>query len=336
MSRPDIPLHPEVLALVRNRPIVLAVSGGGDSMALLQIFWRLYRAGKLAGPLLVAHLNHQQRQPFADEAEALILREATQRDLPLVTRRFDTMVSSIRCPTGESEEAWLALYRHEYLATVAREFDTNSVILTGHQSDDHAESLLLGLMRGCSLGGLAYPVIKQWHGISVGAPLTLCRRSDLRTYLERQRVPYLEDPMNSDPHSNRSSVRMLLTELESRTGRDWTAPIARSAESIRQGAEALHQQASAMALNLSSDGALSVRDWRKVPAGLAVMVLEAYAEGQGMEPTGRQLHELERWLRTSPLNSARFVMGPEFIAMVYQGKLQIQAASLNQDESVIP
>jgi tRNA(Ile)-lysidine synthase len=298
-------LHPDVFREMKNHPLVLAVSGGADSMALLHMVGRLLRAGRIPGPVLVAHINHQQRQPFANQASAQVEREAARRELPIRTLPFDRLVPSIIPPVGVSLEAWLADHRHRFLAQTAQKLSHDAIILTGHQANDHAESLLLGLMRGNGLAGLSFPVFQTWFGVTVAAPLTLCRRDDIRTWLERQQVPWLEDPMNTDPHSARSTIRMLLQRLEQDTQRNWTDPLVRSAESLRCAGDYLLDQANQIlpCLTTSPEG-LDVRLWRQQPWILQDLILRQYAQIHNVELSGRKSHELAAWLRTSALRTA--------------------------------
>jgi tRNA(Ile)-lysidine synthase len=238
--------------------------------------------------------------------------------------RFDRIVEDIQPPTGSSGEAWLAEHRHRHLADVAREFSRDALILTGHQADDHAESLLLGLMRGNDWAGLTFPVFQCWYGMPVAAPLALSRRTDLRQWLAGRGLDWLDDPMNSEPHSMRSVIRGLLDRLQCETARDWVLPLTRSAESLRLAGDCLQGQCERVLEECLDDGErLSIRAWRRQHGALRPGILRSYGNRTHCALSGRQVHQLAHWMETCPLREGRLVLGSDqnMVAVVHSGML---------------
>ncbi|MBR1671411.1 MAG: tRNA lysidine(34) synthetase TilS, partial [Fretibacterium sp.] len=122
-----------------NRTILLAVSGGGDSVAMLWMFRMLYD-----GPLIVAHVSHGIRGPAGDEDAAFVKGLADAWGLPFVERKAH--VPSER-DKGESLETAARRVRQRELVSLA---DSNKAwgIATGHNRDDLAETLLFNILRG--------------------------------------------------------------------------------------------------------------------------------------------------------------------------------------------
>jgi tRNA(Ile)-lysidine synthase len=189
--------------------VVVALSGGSDSVALLHIVRELGLAGDLvlAG---VAHFNHQLR-PTADRDERFAADTAGALGLPFFADRAD--VSARAVAEGRSIEDAAHAARHEFFER-ARHHGDADVVAVGHTRDDQAETFLLRLVRGAGLHGLAgmYPRHR-----TIVRPLLGCRRSELRAYLYARRITYVDDESNLDVAIARNRIRAeLLPLLESR------------------------------------------------------------------------------------------------------------------------
>lgn len=193
-------------AIPDDARLVLAVSGGADSMAMLH---GAARAGRWH--LTVAHLDHGLRADSADDA-AFVADAAAALDLPAVVRRTD--VAALSRAEGLSIEEAGREARYRFLHGVA----DDGFIATGHTLNDSAETVLLNLLRGSGLSGVAG--IPSRRG-SVVRPLLHARRAELRALLDRAGQGYRDDPSNDDPAFLRNRVRAevlpLLEELRAGT-----------------------------------------------------------------------------------------------------------------------
>ena len=155
----DLPHHPFVAAVaggLRQRcgvtggaRLVVAVSGGADSVALLRVLAILAPRRTWRLTLAVAHVQHHLRQRGAEADARLAAALAEQLELPFL--RADLRPS--RDATG-NREAWARRERYRALVEMARAFDA-SFIVTAHHADDQLETMLMRLVRGCSVRGLA-------------------------------------------------------------------------------------------------------------------------------------------------------------------------------------
>jgi tRNA(Ile)-lysidine synthase len=187
--------------LARGDVVLVAVSGGPDSMALLHVLAQL--APRL-GMRIEAHgIDHGLRSAAADElAEAHAFAQA-------LGVRFATTRVDVQPGANLMARAREARYRalREALARVpalsGRE-PANRVIATGHHADDRAETVLLRLLRGAGPVGLA--VLPPRVGDLI-RPLVRARRTDVAAHVARHHVPYAEDPSNCDPRFLRTRVR---------------------------------------------------------------------------------------------------------------------------------
>src|ERR1700730_7873694 len=189
--------------------VVVAVSGGSDSVALAHLLRELAEAGELhvAG---VAHFNHQLRET-ADRDERFDREAAEALGWPTFVDRED-VAARARGERRSIEDA-ARTSRHEFFER-AREHFHAAVVALGHTRDDQAETFLLRLLRGAGPRGLAS--MHPRHGATV-RPLLACRRSELRAYLAARNVAFVEDESNRDTSIPRNRVRAeLLPMLETR------------------------------------------------------------------------------------------------------------------------
>ena len=187
--------------------IVLAVSGGPDSTALL------HGAAALAPDrgwrLTVAHLDHALRPTSADEAAAVA---ATGAGLGLAVevRRVD--VGAVATAEHRSLEDAGRQARYRFLEEVAAAHGPEALIATAHTADDVAETILLRLARGSGVRGLRGIPARRGR---IVRPLLHARRATLRAALDAAQIPYATDPSNADLAHARNRVRAeLLPALE--------------------------------------------------------------------------------------------------------------------------
>jgi tRNA(Ile)-lysidine synthase len=196
------------LAGVRTR-VVVALSGGADSVALVHLLRELDAAGELAVAGL-AHFNHQLReQASRDEAFCIALGSAC--GIPIFVEREDIRARAEK--DGQSIEHAASAARHEFFGRALAHFAADRVAV-GHTRDDQAETFLLRLLRGAGPRGLA--VMHPRNG-DVIRPLLECRRADLAAYLEHRGIIHVEDETNADVGIPRNRIRAeLLPVLEDR------------------------------------------------------------------------------------------------------------------------
>jgi tRNA(Ile)-lysidine synthase len=188
-------------------PLVLAVSGGPDSMALLHA--AAHSSGRDWQPV-VAHLDHGIRADSADDA-AFVTGAAEALSLPWRLRRID--VAALAAIDGLGIEEAGRAARYTFLEEVADELGPEALIATAHTADDRAESVLLNLARGTGLHGLRGMPARRGR---VVRPFLHARRSALRSALDDAGIGYRLDPTNTDSAQSRARVRgSVLPALES-------------------------------------------------------------------------------------------------------------------------
>lgn len=191
--------------------IVLAVSGGADSVALVRAL-DTARDPHAPLPLVLAHLNHQLRGPDSDADEEFVAElhaqlTAVGRPRLILCRTRRDIASQARAESANLE-ALARRERYRWLAEVARDHGMKYVA-TGHTANDQAETLLHRLLRGTGLRGLrGIAACRELEpGLTLIRPLLSAMRVDLVAYLHELGQPYREDASNRDPRFTRNCIR---------------------------------------------------------------------------------------------------------------------------------
>jgi tRNA(Ile)-lysidine synthase len=179
--------------------LLVAVSGGIDSMVLMDVLARLRRP--LGVELHVAHLDHGLRQQSADDS-AFVHQQASQRGVAVHCGRQDA--SRCAAETGRSLEDAARVVRYEFLERTAAASDCRYIIL-GHHADDQAETVLLRLLRGSGSTGLAS--MRPVRDGRFLRPLLQLTREQILSYGEAAGVEHREDASNLDWRFLRNRVR---------------------------------------------------------------------------------------------------------------------------------
>jgi tRNA(Ile)-lysidine synthetase-like protein len=189
---------------IQGQRILVACSGGGDSVALLAFLWAVRRS--LGLELVVAHAHHGLR-PEADQEADLVRRLCRSADLDLVEARLG--VRAHAAAQGLGLETAARELRWAWLRTLAGA-ERAAAVATGHTLDDHTETVLVRLARGGGAGCLT--PLARVQGLR-WSPLIQARREELRAYLEQKRLPWMEDRSNLEPFTPRNRWRRLLEPM---------------------------------------------------------------------------------------------------------------------------
>ena len=196
--------------MVQNGDAVLvAVSGGADSVALVSILLEL--APKYSLRMAIAHLNHCLRQSESDRDETFVAALAKQLELPFYAGREDVRRYQERHRLSPEEAA--RQVRYGFYDSIAAQYGYRKIAL-GHHGDDNAELVLMNLLRGS--GPLGLCGISPVRDNKIVRPLINLRRSEIMDYVAAKNLDYVTDSSNWDLKYHRNKIRArLLPELES-------------------------------------------------------------------------------------------------------------------------
>ena len=176
----------------RGRPVLCAVSGGLDSMCLLNLLDRWCR--ERDGRVVAAHFNHRLRGTESDRDETFVRDWCAAHDISFVSGSGD--VRGLAEREGLSLEEAARNLRYAFLRQEAEKLGPRIRIYTAHHADDNAETILFNLIRGTGVAGLTGMAYQQ-DGIY--RPLLNVARAELADYAAAYGIPHVEDSTNGDP-----------------------------------------------------------------------------------------------------------------------------------------
>ena len=269
----------------------VAVSGGPDSVALLRVLLEL-RAELGIVVLAVLHFNHKLRGQESEADEGFVRALAEKHGLESLRAEGDTAAAAES--GGKGVEAAARTLRYEFFADVLRSGKMDC-IATGHTLDDQAETVLMRVLRGAGMRGLASirPMVRVGERHIV-RPLLGVRRSDVVEYLREAKQDFREDASNRDPKFLRNRVRHeLLPLLERGYNPQIAEALAQMAEIAR--AEEQHSEREV------SNAWREVARWKAEPAKLD--------KGRGVVLTATALARLSVALQRRILQQASEKLG---------------------------
>ena len=200
--------------IARQHKLVVAVSGGPDSVCLLYILVKL--RGKLNVSLHIAHLNHQLRGAESEADANYVADLARKLDLPATIEQSD--VKAYQAKQRLSLEEAAREVRYTFLAQVAESIGTDRVAV-GHTVDDHIETILMHLIRGSGTRGLrGLQTSSRWqsplgHSLTVIRPLLSVSREETTNYCQQHQLKPRIDTSNLSLSPLRNRIRQQLIPL---------------------------------------------------------------------------------------------------------------------------
>ena len=185
--------------------ILVAVSGGADSMALLHALQRISRRAEPTNALIeVAHYNHGWRGAASDRDEAFVAAACQRLQLHFHAGRMPPVASD--APSKSEELARQA--RYDFLTSTAYTCGARYVV-TGHTANDRVETVLLNLFRGTGLSGVAGPSLFRQldRELVLVRPLVGCWREQITDYLTEIGETHIHDTSNDDTQYRRNYIR---------------------------------------------------------------------------------------------------------------------------------
>jgi len=277
--------------------ILVGVSGGPDSLALLLILQRLSQ--ELGFSVYIGHFDHMLRRDSAKDAQ-FVANLANQFHIPYETGKAGL---EIKAKKGSLEEIARQL-RQEFLFKVAKRIKADKIAL-GHNFDDQAETVLMRIIRGTGLYGLAGILPKrEISGFIVIRPLLEVTRQEIESYLKRRKITAREDPTNLKETFFRNRIRhTLLPFLRERFNRNIKAALWNLGESASWDYDYLNR-ISLRYVQLKNK--LSIEKLLKMHPAIRRLVIRleiANVQGDTRRITFKHIQEIEDLLINRPQNS---------------------------------
>ncbi len=203
-----------------DEPVVFAVSGGPDSLAMLHLFDRLQNNGKLNCEICVGHVQHDLREEGPDEDRRFVRTFARRRDLSFQSRRI-TVREDLKNSSVSPEEI-ARRKRYEALRDICGDVGS-STLVTAHHRDDQVQTILLRILNGTGIQGLCgirarrtmshpdgneEPDRAEEHTVTLLRPLLPVSKQSIYDYLQKHNISWRVDPSNRELHLQRNYVRL--------------------------------------------------------------------------------------------------------------------------------
>ncbi len=300
--------------------LCVGLSGGVDSVVLLTLLHTL--APRHDWRLSAIHVNHQL-SPHAAEWARFCRRLCRERGVPL-------RVVKVQVARGDSVEAAARAARYAaYRAQPAAH-----VVLAQHQ-DDQAETVLLRLLRGAGVKGLAAMPVARADALRPGLcllrPLLEFTRAEIEQYAAARNVAWIEDESNGDPYYLRNFLRIeILPRLEKRAP-DYRKTWSRTAGHMAEAARLLDALAQIDGAGALAGGTLAVAALRRLPAARARNLLRYFLAQQHMTmPDARRLDEALRQALTAKIDARVCIDLGTHSLRRFAGALQVAIAQPRQ------
>ena len=223
----------------RDDRIIAAVSGGIDSIVLLDVLGRLRQEWNLE--LAVAHFNHQLRGKESDDDEAFVHAAADRLGIQFHSDRADAHAYAESMKLSIQEAA--RDLRYDFFRRLRTSIGFNR-IATGHNGDDNAETVLFNMLRGAGVHGLTgIPVTRK--DMALVRPLLFATREEIQRYAGERHLEFREDSSNKNTDYSRNFLRhQIIPQLRERINPNLMGTLRRCAELSHQLEDYLHVEAS--------------------------------------------------------------------------------------------
>jgi len=274
---------------LKNEPLIVGVSGGADSVALLLALDELTKARKLDLKLIVAHIDHRLRKTSGDDARWV---KALAHRLGYVIA-----ISRVDLKSGKDNlEQAARRARYEAFAKLAQKRNAG-LVLTAHTLDDQAETIVFNLLRGSGAEGLSgMETIRQLkenrETLLVRPFLSWARRADTERYCHDRNIDFRLDEMNEDETFTRVRIRRQLMPLMESFNPRIAEAISRAGELLKDDNDALDRAAGRL-LELSMDESKKEKQLRTDLLAVAPAALRRRALRLWLERCRGHLRRLE-------------------------------------------
>lgn len=270
-------------------PIAVTYSGGADSSALLHACAQRWPEATLAW-----HVHHGL-QAAADDFERHCRATCARLRIPLLVAHIDARAAPGQSPEASARAGRYAAY--DQLAGTTNPLGRPATVALAQHADDQAETLLIALLRGAGLPGLA-AMPRAWEraGLHYVRPFLSLPRADLRDWLLQRGLTWVEDPTNADPRYLRNHIRSALLPVLDTIAPAFRATCARTAAHMAQ-AEGLLEELARQDLQAAGEPP-RIRALQQLSDARRGNALRYWLRGTaGRAPSSAQLSELQRQIR---------------------------------------
>ena len=245
--------------------IIVALSGGADSMSLLYALYSLRE--KLGITVKATHLNHNIRGEEALRDQNFVAEQCRKLGVELFCETAD--VPKIAKESGQSLELAARSVRYEFLERIAGD----SLIATAHTASDNLETMLFNLTRGSGLDGLCGIPVKR--GIFI-RPLLYATRDEVEKYCDEKNIPFVTDSTNLSDDYTRNKIRHNVIPILKELNPKAEISALKTSEILREDSALLNSLADDFLKENSEDKKLNLKDFSNLDIALKKRVIMSF------------------------------------------------------------
>lgn len=243
----------------KTEPIVIALSGGVDSMVLFHIL------NELNNNVIIAHVNHNKRAESIDEY-VYIEQMAKELNIPFEGHSITK--------TTENFHHESRLQRYDFFRAVAQKYQA-SKIAVAHHLDDQVETVLMRIVRGTSFGGYSgIKEIRYDRNVSIIRPLMDIKKEDISEYAQYHKIKYFEDKSNHEDTYTRNRFRHNIIPLLKEENPNLDSKILQLAEYIDSADEVIEEKTKEFLKDYSMYNNVSLHDFNKLNKLIKIKVIQ--------------------------------------------------------------
>lgn len=299
-----------------NGGVLIALSGGADSICLLDLFLCAKARGDFPFPVAAAHLNHSLRGKESDRDEAFCRAFCENRGIPLVCETADVAAFAKQEDLGTEEAA--RKMRYAFLERARQSLQGIAYIATAHNKDDFCETMLLNLVRGSGLSGLC-SIPRRRDAII--RPLLDVSRTEILAYNSERQLSFVTDSTNADPVYSRNRVRHCVLPELSKISAGYADTMTRTAALLRRDAEYLDGEARKLYTECVQSGILYTKSAQNFHLSMLSRIVKMLYNEHGFSNLA-QTH-IDAICTQIRLGKENFTLSlPESYALCERGKLR--------------
>ncbi len=285
-----------------NSKILVALSGGPDSITLLHILLSLKKEMNLT--VGAVHVNHMLRGEESDRDEAFVRELCRNWNVPLIVKRVN--ISEIS--GGKNVEAVARRERYRLFREALKEWNGDFVAL-GHTASDLTETVLLNLTKGSGIKGLRGFLPKREVFVR---PLFLVTRKEVEAYVEENNLPFVVDSSNLKTDYDRNLIRLEVVPVLKRINPSLEEAVLRETALLRELEDFVESQVEPIVSEYLKDGSfcIPIEVLRELhPFLLSEVLRKAYRRVSGKDLSYRSVEELKEAVKKSGFKRFSFHRG---------------------------
>lgn len=305
-------LAPELEECKKAKKIVIGISGGADSVALTHILF------SCVGPerLLCVHVNHMLRGKEAQRDEDFVRDFCKELGISLDVVKADVRKLAEEQKIGEEECG----RRVRYSTFTERTSSPDDLIVTAHNAEDNAETILLNLARGTGLNGLMGIPVRRGN---IFRPLLSVSRKEIEAYCEENHLSYVTDSSNLGEAYSRNKIRHKILPVLNEVNSAAVKNILRTSKLVQEDQTFLEQESERAVSSMRDSGKYNICKAKKLSKPVLSRAVRRILQEQGCEhPENKHIDEIMKLL----FSSGSCMVPPQKLVTVKQNILTVTAA----------